>query len=152
MAILLHGSNPLHPIYGSWTFAEKAKKYKVKIPRIHLLVANRLTQYSGTAKTHVAKAYAAMSEGIAQQMFDLYLRYPDYFSQTSAIINSVTNFREVYSVYLRDFNSTGVVATHTGCPLSKMVLKSDVYGKDVQLDKGKIQECLNAIDDVITKL
>lgn len=147
MAILLYGSNPPHPIYGSWTFAAKAQEYKVNIPRIHLLIGNRMAQYGGTAT-----AYAAMSQETAKQMFGLYQQHPDYFSPMSTNINSIGDFIQVYSVYLRDFNTAGVVASHTGCLLSNMGGKCNVYGKDVQLNKDRIQECLKAVDDVIAKL
>ena len=43
MLALLHGTNPPHSIYGSWTFVEMAKKQKLSVPKIHLLIGNRLT-------------------------------------------------------------------------------------------------------------
>ena len=42
MFILLHGQNPPHPVYGSWTFASRAHQYGTRIPQIHLIVGNRL--------------------------------------------------------------------------------------------------------------
>ncbi len=47
MFILLHGQNPPHPVYGSWTFASRAQQYGIHVPHIHLIVGNRLTQYQG---------------------------------------------------------------------------------------------------------
>ncbi len=41
MVVLIHGTNPPHPIYGSWTFAEVAKQQKVTVPQIHLLTINK---------------------------------------------------------------------------------------------------------------
>ena len=54
MVALLHGTNPLHPIYGSWTFAEVAKQQKVRVPKIHLLIGNRLTQFEGPTTVFAA--------------------------------------------------------------------------------------------------
>lgn len=49
MVALLHGTDPPHPIYSSWIFAEVAKQQKVRVPQIHLLIGNRLTQFEGSA-------------------------------------------------------------------------------------------------------
>lgn len=67
MIALLHGTNPPHPIYGSWTFAEVAKQRNVKIPQIHLLIGNRLTQFEGPAA-----AFAALSDATATALYDIY--------------------------------------------------------------------------------
>src|ERR1019366_5525413 len=60
MFILLHGQNPPHPIYGTWTFAAKASAQNLAVPQIHLVVGNRLTQYAGAAA-----AFGAMSDATA---------------------------------------------------------------------------------------
>lgn len=49
MFILLHGQTPPHPIYGTWTFAAQAQKWSLRVPQIHVIVGNRLTQYIGDA-------------------------------------------------------------------------------------------------------
>ena len=67
MVALLHGTNPIHPIYGSWTFAEVAKKQGVEIPKIHLLIGNRLTQFEG-----LATAFAALSDAMATALYEIY--------------------------------------------------------------------------------
>ena len=37
MFILLHGQQPPHRIYGSWTFAARALQYEISVPQIHLV-------------------------------------------------------------------------------------------------------------------
>lgn len=148
MSILLHGSNPPHPIYGARTFASLTVQNAVNVPLIHLIVGNRFTQYDGAAT-----AYKAMSDATADQMYLIYQQNPAYFSNPQGAISNVDDFRNEYSVYLRDFNTSGVVAAHTGNLLSQMKSGNyPVYGRDVQLDARRIQDCLDAIDAVIAKL
>lgn len=148
MAILLHGSNPQHPVYGQWTFASKATTYHMAVPAIHLMVGNRFTQYDGAAT-----AYRAMSNATAQQMYNLYQNHQNYFTASNSPIGSLDEFRKHYSVFLRDFNTSGVVAAHTGALLSQMRGgQYQVYGVNVTLDTRRISECLAAIDEVIAKL
>ena len=148
MTILLHGTNPPHPVYGSWTFAAMAKKYNTNIPKIHLIIGNRLTQYAGTAR-----AYRAMSDATSQALYNIYQSSPNYFSPRSQAINNVDEFKQSYSVALRDFNTAGVVTAHLGRLLSHMNENVySVYGTAVQIDRGRINDCLAAIDNILSIL
>ena len=148
MMILLHGSNPPHPVYGSWTFAAKANQYTITLPLIHMIVGNRLTQYGGAAT-----AFQAMSDATAQQLYSIYQSNPGYFTPRNNPINNVRDFRNEYSVSLRDFNTSGVVSAHEGGLLSRMNSGTHtVYGRGVTLDARRITDCLTAVDDVISRL
>lgn len=81
MVALLHGTNPPHPIYGSWTFAEVAKQQKVRVPQIHLLIGNRLTQFEGPAT-----AFAALSDATSKALYDIYKQNPSYFVNATKVI------------------------------------------------------------------
>lgn len=148
MTILLHGTNPPHPVYGSWTFAAMAKKFKTNIPKIHLIIGNRLTQYSGAAK-----AFKALSDATSQALFDIYQKNPTYFTSRNIVINNIDDFKQYYSVALRDFNTAGIVTAHLGRLLSHMTENVyPVHGINVQLDKGRINDCLTAIDNILAML
>lgn len=148
MTILLHGTTPPHPVYGSWTFAAMAQRFKTNIPKIHLIIGNRLTQYSGAAK-----AFKALSDATSQALFNIYQTNPDYFTSRSTISNNIDEFRLNYSIALRDFNTAGVVTAHLGRLLNDMTESIySVHGTDVQIDRGRIKDCLNAIDEVLNKL
>lgn len=148
MMILLHGSSTPHPVYGSYTFAAKANGYGIRIPQIRLIVGNRFTQYDGAAT-----AFKAMSDATAQQLYGIYQNYPQFFTPSSTPIGSEDDFRNEYSVFLRDFNTSGVVAAHEGGLLSQMKSGSHlVYNVEVKLDSRRINDCLQAVDDVISKL
>lgn len=148
MTILLHGTNPPHPVYGAWTFAAMAQKYNTNIPKIHLIIGNRLTQYAGAAK-----AFKALSDATSQALFSIYQANPNYFTSRNVVINNIDDFRRYYSIPLRDFNTAGVVTAHLGRLLSRMTERVySVHGIDVQIDRGRINDCLDAIDNILAIL
>ncbi|EEF75161.1 ParA family protein [Phocaeicola coprophilus] len=148
MTILLHGTNPPHPVYGSWTFAAMAQKYGINIPKIHLIIGNRLTQYSGAAK-----AFKALSDATSQALFTIYQNNPDYFTPRSVQINDIETFKRYYSISLRDFNTAGIVTAHLGRLLNKMSENIyTIHGTNVQIDRGRINDCRDAIDAILRML
>lgn len=148
MFILLHGQTPPHPVYGSWTFASRAPSFGIQVPQIHLVVGNRLTQYQGAAT-----AFGALSDATADTLFTAYQNHPAYFTMRPVTPTSVQEFRDTYSVPLRDFNTAGVVAAHLGQRLSNLTGRHyPVHGVQVQLVRERIDECINAIDNVVAML
>jgi len=142
MFILLHGHTPPHPVYGSWTFATRAQTYNIGVPQIHVVVGNRLTQYQGAAA-----AFSALSDATADTLFAAYQSHPQYFTPRPVPSVTVANFRNNYSVALRDFNTAGVVAAHLGQRLSQMVGGYyPVHGQQVQINSERVTECINALD------
>lgn len=148
MFILLHGQIPPHPIYGSWTFAAKAAAHQIKVPQIHTIVGNRLTQYEGAAS-----AFSALSEATANALFQAYMAHPQYFSYRGSHATNVGEFRSIYSVALRDFNTAGIVAAHLGLPLSRLYGGHyQVHGNRVQINSDRVNECQRAIDSLVSTL
>jgi len=148
IAILLHGTNPPHAIYGSWTFAAQATTNSLAIPKIHLIVGNRLTQYGGAST-----AFRALSDATADTLYNLYQTNPAYFSARQSAPTSLTGFQTGYSVALRDFNTAGVVSAHRGQRLSLMTQGYyDVHGTSVKVNASAVGQCLEAIDDVINMI
>jgi cellulose biosynthesis protein BcsQ len=115
MFVLLHGTDPPHPIYGSWTYATRATKNGINVPRVHLVVGNRLTQYEGAAS-----AFQALSDATVDTLYGAFKKHPDYFTPRSPKIRDKDQFRDAYSVLLRDFNTAGVVSAHGGQCISSM--------------------------------
>jgi hypothetical protein len=148
MFMLLHGQNPPHPVYGSWTFASRAQLHGTQVPQIHLIVGNRLTQNLGPAA-----AFAALSNATADTLYSAFRTHPNYFTARTNPPMNLGDFRELYSEPLRDFNTAGVVAAHLGERLSKLSgVHYNVHGTQVQLVKERINECLAAIDGVVALL
>jgi cellulose biosynthesis protein BcsQ len=145
MFILLHGQMPPHPIYGSWTYAAKAQEHKIAVPAIHVVVGNRLTQYDGAAA-----AFSALSDATADTLFNAYKTHPIFFTKKLMEIKNVTDFRNSFSVPLRDFNTAGVVSAHVGHPLSQMSQKYySVHRDNVKVNADQIKECETAVDKLL---
>ena len=145
MFMLLHGHTPPHPVYGSWTFATRAQTYNIGVPQIHVVVGNRLTQYQGAAT-----AFSALSDATADTLFAAYSNHPQYFTSRPTPSATVKDFRNNYSVALRDFNTAGVVAAHRGQRLSTMVGGYyPVHGHQVQVNSARVTECIEALDELI---
>jgi cellulose biosynthesis protein BcsQ len=145
MAILLHGTTPPHPVYGSWTFAAQAVKYDIKIPQIHLIIGNRLTQYVGAAT-----AFKSLSDATANTLYTLFRTNPAYFTSRKTPPKNLREFKEKYSIPLRDFNTAGVVSAHGGQRLSQMSQGYyNVHGVQVKVNASAVLDCLAAIDEVL---
>ncbi len=148
LVALLHGTIPPHPIYGTWTYAQMAKTQGVSVPKIHLLIGNRLTQFEGPAT-----AFGALSDATASSLYEIYLKHSEYFIPRTAVINNKNDFVDNYSTPLRDFNTAGVVCAHLGRKLSSMKQGYyPVYGTDVKVNADKIRECISAIDTIVSEL
>lgn len=146
--ILLHGQNPPHPVYGSWTYAAKAASYGMVVPQVHVIVGNRLTQYDGTAS-----AFSALSDATADTLFHAYRNTPGYFTNRGRFAQNINDFRSIYSVALRDFNTAGVVAAHLGLPLSHLTGGyHSIHGHEVQINSSRVAECQNAVDILINMI
>lgn len=148
MFVLLHGQTPPHPIYGSWTFAAQAIKHNVAVPKIHVVVGNRLTQYEGAAS-----AFKALSDATADTLYAAYNKHQNYFTSRKVAPSSVKEFREMYSAALRDFNTAGVVSAHLGRPLSKLEQGYyPVHGNNVKVNIERVKECREALSEVMASI
>lgn len=148
MFILLHGQNPPHPIYGSWTFAAKAQSFGMTIPQVHVIVGNRLTQYDGAAT-----AFSALSDATADTLFQAYQTHPAYFASRQTVAKNVAEFRSLYSVALRDFNTAGVVSAHLGCPLTQLQGGNHIiHGRTVQVNAERVNDCKTALDGLVSMI
>lgn len=145
MFILLHGQTPPHPIYGSWTYAAQAQKHHVAVPSIHVIVGNRLTQYEGAAT-----AFSALSDATADTLFEAYCKHPNFFTARASGSACVEDFRDNYSIALRDFNTAGVVSSHLGRPLSTLSQGYyDVHATQVKVNAEQVGFCKDALGKLL---
>lgn len=145
---LIWGTSVIHPVYGKYTFASKAKNHKLELPKISFLLGNRFTQKKGAAH-----AFKALSNEAIGKMYSEFLNNPDKFEDVTVKINNIREFEDAYSIELRDFNSAGVVAANQGLPLSKMDKHSyEVYGETIQVAKEQRDLCKEAIEGLVSRL
>ena len=136
---LVYGLKLPSDIYLAFAFATKMKEAGRNLPKVHLIVKNRLTQYMGAAS-----AYAAVLSAIERDVEDLIRVHPKIF-----------NFDNISDgfVDLRDFGTTGVVAFAKGQPLSHVkVGKQTVNGHRVQVKKDYLDNANMAMDNAVSRL
>ena len=115
-------------IYAQYAFSAKLKEAGMMLPKVHLILKNRITQYMGSAS-----AYNSVLES-----------NPTYFSFTT-VSQGVVN--------VRDFQTAGVVAFAEATPFSHLKSgRHTIQGKDTQVNARRKQECDEAIADIVRKL
>lgn len=136
---LIYGVKLPSEVYAKYTFANKIKAASRRLPKIHLILKNRLTQYMGSAS-----AYAAVLSGIDSDIVDLLKSYPDYFTFADT---------KQGIVEVRDFGTTGIVAFARGTPFTVMKTgKLKIGDQRVQVKPEYQKHAIKAIDDIIEKL
>ena len=136
---LIYGVKLPSEVYAKYTFATKLISATRTLPKVHLILKNRLTQYMGSAS-----AYAAVLSGIDSDLTALIKSYSNHFS----FVNTAAGI-----VDIRDFGTTGVVAFARGCPFSCMQTgKLQISGHRVQVKEEYRQQALDAIDAIVDKL
>jgi cellulose biosynthesis protein BcsQ len=136
---LVYGLRLPSPIYATYAFNSKLQGAKRKLPQVHLIVKNRITQYMGPAS-----AYAAVLDEIDDDIGALIKSHPAYFTFKKPLDGTVE---------IRDFQTTGVVAFAKGCPISRLQAgKQDIGGHRVQVKEDYRQDCEAAVDQLAKKL
>lgn len=136
---LIYGLKLPSEIYSKYAFAEKLKEESAPLPKVYLLLRNRLTQYMGPAS-----AYRTVLDTINAEIKSLLKTNPEifYFSQLEQGIIDV-----------RDFQTTGVVSCARGCPFSFLKSgKLEILGRRVQVKEDYRLACVDNIKEIVTKL
>ncbi|NHZ98694.1 ParA family protein [Massilia sp. CCM 8734] len=136
---LIYGLKLPSEVYSKYTFATKLNAAKRELPKVHLILKNRLTQYMGSAS-----AYAAVLSGIDSDLTQLIKSYGQHFT-----------FKKTKDgiVDVRDFGTTGIVAFARGCPFSTMQTgKLQISGHRVQVKPEYRDQAIEAIDDIVNRL
>ena len=124
---LVYGLKLPSDIYLAFAFATKLKAAGRDLPKVHLILKNRLTQYMGAAS-----AYAAVLTAIERDVNKLLKSNPEIFNFSTI---------EEGFVDIRDFGTTGVVAYAKGIPFSKVqVGKQTVNGHRVQVQRDYLRQ------------
>lgn len=136
---LIYGLKLPSEIYASYMFATKLKEAGRGLPKVHLIVKNRITQYMGAAS-----AYAAVLQAIQEDVQGLIKTSPELFTFKDA----KKGFIEV-----RDFQTTGVVAFAKGLPFAKVRAgKQSINGHRVQVKQEYLDNCVDAMEKLATSL
>ena len=136
---LVYGINLPAAIYNQYAFHTKLIGAGRQLPKIHLVIKNRLTQYMGPAS-----AYASVLTSIDNDLQAVMTSHPQYFSFTN--INDGL-------VDVRDFQTTGVVAFAEATPFSRLAKGiHNIFGAQTQIQEPNWTNCVQAINGVATRL
>lgn len=136
---LMYGIRLPSPIYTRYTFAVQMANARRPLPKVHLIVRNRITQYMGDAS-----AYNAVLEGIKVDVTQAIQAHSQYFTFLNADDGLVS---------VRDFQTTGVVAFAKGYPFFAMKYgKLTISGKRVQVKRDYLENAKQAIEGIVALL
>ena len=136
---LVYGLKLPSEIYAAYAFATKLKNAERLLPKMHLIVKNRLTQYMGAAS-----AYAAVLASIEKDVGKLLKSNPEIFTFSEA----GKGFVEI-----RDFQTTGVVAFAKGLPFSKVHIgRHTINGHRVQVKAEYLENARFAVHKLVAEL
>lgn len=136
---LVYGLKLPSEIYSAYAFATKLHLAGRELPKVHLIVKNRITQYMGAAS-----AYAAVLNSIETDVEKLLTSNPEMFT-----FDNVDNG----FVDIRDFQTTGVIAFAKGLPFSKVqVGKQSINGHRVQVKEEYLVNARKAIETITAHL
>ena len=135
---LVYGFKLPHPLYAQYAFSTKLRQANRSLPKVHLIVKNRLTQYMGAAS-----AYYAVLKTINRIVQEL-SREENVFT--------TKNETELF-IDVRDFQTTGVVSFARGCPFFELQNRSySIQGKRIQIKEDYRLNCIDAINGIVDKL
>ncbi len=136
---LVYGINLPAAIYNQYAFHTKLIAAERQLPKIHLVIKNRLTQYMGPAS-----AYASVLTSIDDDLTAVIKSHPQYFTFTD-IDNGLVD--------VRDFQTTGVVAFAEATPFSRLAKGiHNIFGTQTQIQDPNWTNCINAINGVVKRL
>lgn len=145
---LLYGAGSANPVYDKFTFRQQTKTHDLGVPKLHLFVGNRFTQYKGAAK-----AFSALHHAVGDGLWSIYSKNPNLFTGRNKEILSKDDFLNEYSADVRDFNTAGVVAAHLGTLLTKLEDGTyEVHGEEVYVRADRIKDCTDALEVLVAKL
>ncbi len=136
---LIYGLQLPSPIYASHAFGAKLLNAQRALPKVHLIVKNRLTQYMGPAS-----AYAAVLQSVENEVIALLRTQPTMFSFTSIPDGLID---------VRDFQTAGVVSFARGCPFYDLTPGRLAIGTQrVQVKDEYLQNCIDHIDGIVDRI
>ena len=136
---LIYGLKLPSEIYAKYAYAEKLKTAGRDLPKVHLIMKNRLTQYMGPAS-----AYQTVLTSIDSDIVSLLESHGPIFT-----------FNDLQDgvMDVRDFQTTGVVSFARGCPFYNLPSgRLDLLGQRVQVKEDYRQNCVDNIEKLVQKL
>ena len=136
---LIYGLNTPAPIYAQYQFADVLRKAGISLPKIHLIIRNRITQYMGEAS-----AYGTVLNTISSEIEKVMISNHNYF-----------NFNNINDrlVSVKDFGTTGVIAFAEGKPFAMLNTGiHNISGRQSKVNQNMLDDCRLAIENIVRKI
>lgn len=131
------------------TFNDKARMLNLRLPKIHLVINNRVTMYASSP----AKAFGLMGDSIFQVLRYAFKIYPWCAYRELICFNPAEDPMRDYFEVFPDLHTVGIVAPHTGCPLANFFyLNVPFLGETIQLNRSQINCYLQSLQRLVEKL
>lgn len=134
---LIYGYN-IPAAYAANNFNTVMTHANLPLPKIHLIVKNRITQYMGPAS-----GYRAVLQSIDRIIAQVQATNPAFFTTQNVIVE------------VRDFQTTGVIAFAEAKSFNKLIgepLVHSINGNTTTLNRGYIQQNKADVDTVVGRL
>lgn len=134
---LIYGYN-IPAAYAANNFNTVMTHANLTLPKIHLIVKNRITQYMGPAS-----GYRAVLQSIDRIIAQVQATNPAFFTTQNVIVE------------VRDFQTTGVIAFAEAKSFNKLLgepLVHSINGNTTTLNRGYIQQNKADVDTVVGRL
>ena len=129
-------------------FCYKAELYKVRRPKIHLVINNRTTRY----KLRSASAFQDMADSSVAVLFEAYQRQGQCFVPCNEPEGKLIHFKNRYFEDMQDFHTTGILSLHSGCPLATLSGNFHLFYVDVEAKRPQVQTYLPHLERLVQKL
>ncbi|WP_420345510.1 ParA family protein [Pelagibius sp.] len=136
---LIFGIKLPSEIYAQHNFHTRMEGAGLPHPKIHMIAKNRLTQY-----IKVAKSYAAVLNGITEDLNTVHKSSPAFFTFDNV---------EDGMINVKDFQTAGVVAFARGTPFVSMNSGTlSVATQRVQVNRDQLNENREIVEELASKL
>ena len=136
---LIFGIELPSEVYAQHNFHTRMTAGEMRLPRVHMIIKNRLTQY-----VRVAKGYAAVLQGISDDLSHIHSTNPDFFTFSDPNDGLIE---------VKDFQTSGVVAFARGTPFVTMNSGTlSVATQRVKVNKEQLEENRNIMGKLASRL
>lgn len=138
--------------YRQYMFSNKARKFELRLPQIHLMINNRVTQ-KNTRSTTAFEAMGAENLKVLYRAYQQHQRDKMCFSPHEGEIANIEAFKRQYFEDVQDFHTTAILSLHSGCPLQGLTGKVSLSeGTKAKVEKRLLPPYLESLDKLVQKL
>ena len=131
------------------TFSLKAKNFKIRLPKIGLVIHNRQTLYD----KQPSQVYSLIAESISKIVSSAYESHGEELfeqKQNEGPPLSRDDVAKKYCVGVQDFRTVGLGALHIGRPLhADFGSNIKILGKTVSLNEVQLDDCRKSLKDLV---